>query len=154
MQFFISAEEGEKKYQALAGNENTSCVSVIFVQHPDECLLDLAHITVIPIYRMFPIIFYSEHIPDARENECNDIFYLYIKLFGAKVDGFCSMEPSGNLLVDCLKYGWFLVICFVCQYVYPEKYGWFLVICFVYQFVYPRTPAVLWRTPNNIIGFF
>ena len=118
MQFCISAEEGEKKYQTLAGNEKTSCVSVTFVQHPDECSLDLAHISVIPIYRMFPVIFYWEHIPDAREKKCGDVFYLYIKLFGAKVDVFCSMEPSGNLFVACLKYGWFLVIFFVCQFVY------------------------------------
>jgi hypothetical protein len=67
---------------------------------------------------MAPVISYWEHISYAGENECNDIFYLYIKLFGAKVDGFCSMEPSGNLLVACLKYGWFLVIFFVCQFVY------------------------------------
>jgi hypothetical protein len=94
----------------LAGNENTSCVTVTFVEHPDECSLDLAHISVIPIYGMAPVILYWEHIPEARENECGDVFNLYIKLFGAKVDGFCSMEPSGNLLAACLKYGWFLVI--------------------------------------------
>jgi hypothetical protein len=39
MQFCISTEEGEKKlYQTLGGNENTSCLSLIFVQHPDESL--------------------------------------------------------------------------------------------------------------------
>jgi hypothetical protein len=44
MQFFISAEEGKKIYiyQTLVGNENTSCVSAIFLEHPDECLSDLA----------------------------------------------------------------------------------------------------------------
>jgi hypothetical protein len=89
-----------------------------------------------PIYPMAPVIFYWEHIPDARENECDDIFSLYIKLFGAKVDGSCSMEPSGNLLAACLKF------------------GWFLVVCFVSQFVYRRTPTVVWRTQNNIIEFF
>jgi hypothetical protein len=72
----------------------------------------------------------------SREKECANIFSLYIKLFGAKVDGFYSMEPYGNFLMGCLKYGWFLVI-------------WF-----VYQFVYSGTPALLWRTWNNIIEFF
>jgi hypothetical protein len=40
MQFCISVEEGkkEKLNQTLGGNENTSCLSVIFVQHPVECL--------------------------------------------------------------------------------------------------------------------
>jgi hypothetical protein len=72
----------------------------------------------------------------SKENECADVFSLYIKLFGAKVDGFYSMEPSGNFLLDYLKYGWFLVIWFVCQ------------------FVYRGTPTLLWRTWNNIIEFF
>jgi hypothetical protein len=72
----------------------------------------------------------------SREKECTDVFSLYIKLFGAKVDGFCSMEPSGNFLLGCLKYGWFLVIWFVCQ------------------FAYRGTPALLWRTLNNIVEFF
>jgi hypothetical protein len=139
MQFFISVEEGGKIYiyiKLRQETKNTSSVSVTFVQHLDECSLDLAHISVIPIYHIFSIIFYWEHIPDARENECGDVFYLYIKLFGVKIDGFCSMEPSGNLLATCLKYGWFLVMCFVCQFVYHE------------------TPIVLWRTENNIIEFF
>jgi hypothetical protein len=65
-----------------------------------------------PIYPMGMVILYWEHIPDARENECGDVFSFYIKLFGAKVDGSCSMEPSGNLLAACLKFGWFLVVCF------------------------------------------
>jgi hypothetical protein len=89
-----------------------------------------------PIYPMAPVIFYWEHIQDARENECGDIFSLYIKFFGAKVDGSYSMEPSGNLLAACLKF------------------GWFLVVCFVSQFVYRGTPTVVWRTQNNIIEFF
>jgi hypothetical protein len=72
----------------------------------------------------------------SREKECVNVFSLYIKLFGAKVDGFCSMEPSGNFLLGCLNYGWFLVI-------------WF-----VYQFVYRGTPALLWRIGNNIVEFF
>jgi hypothetical protein len=43
MQFCISAEEGKTKiYQTLAGNENTSCVFVIFLQHPDERSSDSA----------------------------------------------------------------------------------------------------------------
>ena len=43
MQFFISTEEGKKNiYQTLSWNENTSCVSVIFLQHPDECSSDSA----------------------------------------------------------------------------------------------------------------
>jgi hypothetical protein len=57
------------------------------------------------IYPMAPIIFYWEHIPDVRENECDDVFSLYIKLFSAKVDGFFSMEPFGNLLATFLKFG-------------------------------------------------
>jgi hypothetical protein len=78
-----------------------------------------------PKYPMALVIFYWKHIPYARENECGDVFSLYIKLFGAKVDGFFSMEPSGNFLSACLKF------------------GWFLVICFVYQFAYRQTPIVL-----------
>jgi hypothetical protein len=64
-----------------------------------------------PIYPMASVIFYWEHIPYERENECGDVFSLYIKLFGANVDVSRSMEPSGNLLVTCLKFGWFLVMC-------------------------------------------
>jgi hypothetical protein len=71
-----------------------------------------------PIYPMASIIFYWEHILDARENECGDVFSLYIGLFGAKVDGSCYMKPSQNLLVACLKFGWFLVMFFVSQFVY------------------------------------
>jgi hypothetical protein len=85
---------------------------------------------------MFLVIFYWEDIPNERENECSDSFYLYIKLFVAKVDGLCSMEPSRNLFVTCLKYGRFLALFFLCQ------------------FVYRGTPTVLWRTQNNIIEFF
>jgi hypothetical protein len=141
MQFCISAEEGEIYiyiyiYQTLAGNENTSCVTITFVEHPYEYLLNLAHISVIPIYGMALVILYWEHIPKERENECGDAFNLYIKLFGAKFGGFCSMEPSGNLLTAYLKYGWFLVVFFVCQ------------------FVYHGTPTVLWSTWNNIIELF
>jgi hypothetical protein len=44
MQFCISAEEGKKKYQTLAGNENTSCVFVIFLQHLDQCSLELDYL--------------------------------------------------------------------------------------------------------------
>ena len=70
-----------------------------------------------------------------RKGMCQRLFFLY-QMFGAKVNGFCSMEPSGNFLMGCLNYGWFLVIWFVCQ------------------FVYHGTPALLWRTQNNIIEFF
>jgi hypothetical protein len=73
-----------------------------------------------PIYPIALVILYSEHIPDARENECSDVFSLYIKLFGAKVDASCSMEPCGNLLAACLKFSWFLVVSFVCQFVDRE----------------------------------
>jgi hypothetical protein len=65
-----------------------------------------------PIYPMSTVILYWEHIRDVRENECNDIFSFYIKLFGAKVDGSYFMEPFGNLLAAYLKFGWFLVVCF------------------------------------------
>jgi hypothetical protein len=47
---------------------------------------------------MAPVIFSWEHIPDVRENQCHDVFFLYIKLFDAKVDAYCSMEPCGILL--------------------------------------------------------
>jgi len=72
----------EKKiYQTLAGNENTSCVSVIIFQHPDECSSGLAtwdcmciglfgqkmgSMAANPIYPMALVIFYWEHILDAR----------------------------------------------------------------------------------------
>jgi hypothetical protein len=85
---------------------------------------------------MAPVIFYWVHIPDVRENECHDVFSLYIKLFDAKVDASCSMEPCGNLLAACLEFNWFLVVCFVCQ------------------FVYRGTPSVVWRTQNNRIAIF
>jgi hypothetical protein len=39
MEFFISDEEGQKNKlnQTLGGNENTSCLYVIFFQHQHEC---------------------------------------------------------------------------------------------------------------------
>jgi hypothetical protein len=89
-----------------------------------------------PIYPMAPIIFYCEHIPYAKENESGNVFSLYIKLFGAKVDASCSMEPSAKLLVACLKF------------------SWFMVVFFVYQFVYCRTLTFFWRKQNNRIQFF
>jgi hypothetical protein len=89
-----------------------------------------------PIYPMAPVIFSWEHIPDVRENQCHDVFSLYIKLFDAKVDACCSMEPCGILLAACLEFSWFLVVCFVCQ------------------FVYRGTPSVVWRTQNNRIAIF
>ena len=130
MQYCISAEEEKKTYQALAENKNISCVSVIFLQHPDECSSDsstwdcmrirlfgpkMGSMATNPIYPMAPVIFSWEHIPDVRENECRDVFSLYIKLFDVKVDASCSMEPCGNLLAAYLKFSWFLVVCFVCQ---------------------------------------
>jgi hypothetical protein len=89
-----------------------------------------------PIYPMAPVIFYWEHIANVRENECYDVFSLYIELFDAKVDASYSMKPCGNLLAACLEFTWFLVVCFVCQ------------------FVYRRTPSVVWRTRNNRISIF
>jgi hypothetical protein len=44
---------------------------------------------------MAPVIFSWEHIPDVRENQCHVCFFIYIKLFDAKVDVYCSMEPCG-----------------------------------------------------------
>jgi hypothetical protein len=126
----------------LSRNENASCVCVIFLQHPDECSSDIVwfkkweawHRTP---YIPWPRLFYSGNIYQMQEkNECGDIFSLYMKLFGAKVDVSCSMEPSGNLLAACLKFSWFLVVCFICQ------------------FVYCGTPTVVWRTQNNRIEFF
>jgi hypothetical protein len=119
MQFCISNEEGKKKCQSLAGNENTSCVCVIFLQHPDECSSGsttwdcmciglfgpkMGSMAANPIYPMAPVIFYWEHIQDVRENEFHDIFSLYIKLFDAKVDASFSMEPCGNFLAACLEF--------------------------------------------------
>ena len=49
-------------------------------------------------YPMAPVIFSWEHIPYVRENQCHDVFFLYIKLFDAKVDVYYSMEPCGILL--------------------------------------------------------
>ena len=82
------------------------------------------------------VIFYWEHIPDARENECRNAFSLYIKLFDAKVDASCSMEPCGNLLAACLEF------------------SWFLVVCFVFHFVYCGTSSVVCTKRNNRIANF
>ena len=49
-------------------------------------------------YPMASVIFSWEHIPNVRENQFHDVFLLYIKLFDAKVDVYCSMEPCGILL--------------------------------------------------------
>jgi hypothetical protein len=70
-----------------------------------------------PIYPMASVIFCWEHIPDVRENQFRDVFSLYIKLFDSKVDACCSMEHCGNLLIACLEISWFLVVCFICQFV-------------------------------------
>jgi hypothetical protein len=84
---------------------------------------------------MAPVIFYWVHIPYVRENECH-VFYLYIKLFDAKVNVSCSMEPCGKLFVACLEF------------------NWFLVVCFIFQFVYCGNLSVVWRTQNNRIAIF
>jgi hypothetical protein len=47
---------------------------------------------------MAPVIFSWEHIPYVRENQCHDVFFLYIKLFDEKVDAYCYMEPCAILL--------------------------------------------------------
>jgi hypothetical protein len=66
-----------------------------------------------PIYPMASIIFSWEHILDVRENQCSDVFSLYIKLFDAKADACFSIKPCGILLTTCLEFSWFLVVCFV-----------------------------------------
>jgi hypothetical protein len=47
---------------------------------------------------MAPVIFTWEHIPDVREKQCHDVFFIYIKFFDAKVNVYFSMEPYGIFL--------------------------------------------------------
>jgi len=135
MQFFISTEEKGKYLMCLCDICSASRWMFIRLGYL-ELHTHKISMAENPIYSMAPVIFYWQHIPDARENNCGVVFSLNIKLFGANTDGFSFVEPSGNLLAAYLKFSWFLVMCFVCQ------------------FVYHRTSTVLWRTRHNIIEFF